>query len=57
MRDARGMVYSLGSPEVRDMQTFVIIPTYNERDTIGPAARVVLAIDPAPDKLTGGRRT
>ena len=37
--------------QVRDMQTLVIIPTYNERDNIGPLVRAVLAVDPALDVL------
>ncbi len=39
------------------MQTFVIIPTYNERDNIGPLARAVVAIGSTLDKLRGGSRT
>ncbi len=33
------------------MQTLVIIPTYNERDNIGPLVRAVLAVDSALDVL------
>ena len=48
------MVYSLGSPKVRDRQTFVIIPTYNERDNTG---RLVQGVVPAFDIPKDGRRT
>jgi hypothetical protein len=53
-RHVHGMVYSLGSPKVRDRQTLVIIPTYNERDNTGPLAWAVV---PALGMPKDGRRT
>jgi len=55
-RRVHGMVYSLGSPEVRDRQTLVIIPTYNERDNSGPLVRAVLAVAPALHMSKDGHR-